>query len=82
MALNGIMLTNVGVQGSSAIRNEAQKKVFAGLGGRMAEMFLKVVTGKEIREWWEAGRRGIPVPVSSKHCRSKRQMGGPPSVLP
>lgn len=34
----------------------------------MAELFLKVVTGKEIRGWWEAGRRGIPGPVSSKHC--------------
>ena len=34
----------------------------------MAEVVPKVVTGKEVGGWSEAGRRGVPRSVLSKHC--------------
>lgn len=34
----------------------------------MAEMVLKVVTGKVAGGWLDAGRRGGPGSVLSKHC--------------
>ena len=34
----------------------------------MAEMLPKVVTGKVVGGWSEAGRRGVPGSVPSKHC--------------
>ena len=40
---------------------------------RIAEwLILKVVTGKKVGGWLEAGVRGVPVSVLSTHCWSKR----------
>lgn len=34
----------------------------------MAKVVMKVVTGKEVKGWSEAERKGIPGSVPTKHC--------------
>ena len=43
----------------------------------MTEVVLKVVTGKEVGRWSEAGRRGVPGSVLSDRClKQETEPGG------
>ena len=66
--LSGIILTNlVGIK-------ELTTKNGVGRSRRQMARVPGVATRKEVGEWSETGRRGVPASVPSKHCQNETDL--------